>query len=599
MLPAKILKGTLHLVFIFIAGLFFTPAFCQTLDSSFGIKGKQVIINPTNYLLQSRGFELQPNGKIIVRGQYSGTSDDYWEEHFVFRCNEDGSYDSSFKINYVAGYLGIYTALQNDGKIVIGATSSDGHGDYIKAILYRVNEDGTTDPSFNFTESFNDGILRNVHLQSTGKSIISGALWSATDTAERKLVRFSSDGSVDASFGTNGSVYASTAFEDYAGIFKIFSNDEIVLSYKTGIAKYTADGKLDSSFGANGIASFLPQTGGSILDILVLHDGKLLLPVYISSSNKYYFYRFNADGSADETFGTNGSVELSYGLAQQQGCIAIADDGKILASLSTPFSVARFMEDGSIDQSFGSNGIYDLNFSDYDSMPGRYTSGLYTTSKSTLTIQPDNKVIFLSSVFDTEANDYYQQEKPALARFINDESNTTPSTTIAIAAFARQEHISLKWLVTRQQDIVNYSIQRTDGNTGFITIGKVKRTGAGKQQYSFNDNDPVNGKNYYKLKVIHQDGSVTFSDTVAAKFTPSLLITIAPNPVHGVLNIHGLNANTQFKLSVVRANGSVAKTIIVKNRTEYTWNLNDLTNGVYTLLLESMNTKQSIHFIKE
>jgi uncharacterized delta-60 repeat protein len=588
-----------HFLFLLTCCIF-NLSFGQTLDSSFGVSGKQVIANVHNYFLtRATASELQPDGKLLVKGTHEGESGDYYAVQFVFRCNADGSYDSSFAINNVDGYMGLSTALQQDGKIIIGGTHEDGHREYYYFVLYRCDTNGTLDSSFTVTENY-DAVIKYVGLQSTGKVVASGSLWKTTDTVPGLFARFLSNGAVDSSFGTNGSIYATTSYEKYAGEFKVLPDDKILANYLTSIVRYTGEGAIDNSFATDGVLAF--SSDMNILTILTLPDGKILLPIISKQTFPYqnFFYRFNADGSPDATFGTNGKVNVPESYNWSSATFTLQSDGKILSTLSDPWKVARFLSNGTIDASFGTNGIYNIDFTDYDSTPGRYDAAAYSYRMSLIT-QPDNKVILVSSVFDTYASNQYDWSHPALARFIVDSGGlTNPATRIHFTAIAKQDHVLLKWLVTKQKNIVYYSVQRSDGNTGFKEIGKVIREGnAPVTPYHFKDNAPLTGINYYRIKLIHRDRTFTYSDTAAVNFSPTLSVSITPNPVSNVLQIKGLDATATNKLFIVRLGSGIVKSATAVKQQNYDWNVQDLPDGIYTLIAESKGITTSVKFIKE
>jgi uncharacterized delta-60 repeat protein len=96
-----------------------------TLDSTFGGSGKVTIDVSSNYDY-ANSVALQGNGKILVTG-YSLVSDQ--AVLALLRLNVDGTLDSAFGSNGKvltpvanSDFEGIEAVVQNDGKIVIGAT---------------------------------------------------------------------------------------------------------------------------------------------------------------------------------------------------------------------------------------------------------------------------------------------------------------------------------------------------------------------------------------------------------------------------------------------------------------------------------------------
>jgi uncharacterized delta-60 repeat protein len=127
------------------------------LDNSFGNNGivKTNIIDGENYC---KGFTIQPDGKIVVAGEYV----DYRTYNiFAVRYLEDGTVDDSFGNNGIA-IFDIYgqddqasgVVLQQDGKIVIsGSTSPD--MDNIHFFAVRLHNDLNTNTNLDFVDNIN------------------------------------------------------------------------------------------------------------------------------------------------------------------------------------------------------------------------------------------------------------------------------------------------------------------------------------------------------------------------------------------------------------------------------------------------------------
>jgi uncharacterized delta-60 repeat protein len=122
-----------------------------------------------------------------------------------------------------------------------------------------------------------------------------------------------------------------------------------------------AEGNLDQTFGTGGkvITDFYQRIDAA--SIALQSDGKMV--VAGNNSNGYpVFVRYNMDGSADMTFGTNGVVMIQSMAISNS--LAIQADSKILIAgtitLQGPgtriIAVTRLNQDGSVDTDFGNNG---------------------------------------------------------------------------------------------------------------------------------------------------------------------------------------------------------------------------------------------------
>jgi uncharacterized delta-60 repeat protein len=99
------------------------------------------------------------------------------------------------------------TAIQSDGKIIIGGSFTTYNGTLINNIA-RLNADGTLDLTFNPGTGANDSVLGTA-IQSDGKIIIGGGFTSYNGTAINRIARLNADGTIDLTFnpGTGVSNY--------------------------------------------------------------------------------------------------------------------------------------------------------------------------------------------------------------------------------------------------------------------------------------------------------------------------------------------------------------------------------------------------------
>src|SRR5687768_16730904 len=132
------------------------------------------------------------------------------------------------------------------------------------------------------------------------------------------------------------------------------------------LAAMRPDGSLESSFGDGGkVVTALGQTARAHAATTVVQtDGKIVAVVNRSDGDNYdnprvQLLRYNANGSPDGSWGTNGVVTTDFdGYYLSAGPPALQADGKVvLAGRHVQSLVAmRYLSDGKLDPSFGSGG---------------------------------------------------------------------------------------------------------------------------------------------------------------------------------------------------------------------------------------------------
>jgi uncharacterized delta-60 repeat protein len=135
---------------------------------------------------------------------------------------------------------------------------------------------------------------------------------------------------------------------------------------------------LDPTFATNGRYVFERNGGSSIAGGAIFQrDGKLVVSgSFLAAGGSAYgalVFRFNPDGTLDNTFGQNGVVVLNIGLGSGAGGITQQPDGKLLvaggavmsAATRNDFMCVRLNLDGSLDTTFGGGtGYVTIDFSD-------------------------------------------------------------------------------------------------------------------------------------------------------------------------------------------------------------------------------------------
>ncbi len=175
-----------------------------------------------------------------------------------------------------------------------------------------------------------DDYVRGVAVQADGKAIVAGfGNLNASTGTDFMLLRHLRDGGLDPSFGSGGRV--STAFNNGARsdeaqavavqpdgkILVAGTSDQGATGYDFAVARYNADGTLDAGFGSNGrvTTSFGPGADKAYA-LLLQPDGKIVLAgdsYQGATGSDFALARYNADGSLDTSFGNGGKVLTAVG----------------------------------------------------------------------------------------------------------------------------------------------------------------------------------------------------------------------------------------------------------------------------------------------
>lgn len=130
---------------------------------------------------------LQNDGKILIVGDfiaYNGTN-----RNRIARINSDGSIDLNFNPGSGVDNTIITTAVQSDGKVLIGGIFSQYSG-INRHFIARINSDGTIDSNFNpGSGTDNNGTIWNIQIQSDGKILLGGQFTTYNGTSINRIAR--------------------------------------------------------------------------------------------------------------------------------------------------------------------------------------------------------------------------------------------------------------------------------------------------------------------------------------------------------------------------------------------------------------------------
>jgi uncharacterized delta-60 repeat protein len=242
-----------------------------TYDPTWNNGGQLSIVAPGGGTARTATVVTQPDERTILAGAFTTTGGT--TETVLTRRTAQGNLDTSFNggsaviINFIESGI----TLEPDGKILVA-------GPYLE----RLNQDGTVDTTFGTNGRITLNVPQgNVAVQADGKILVSGTTTGGTP----EITRYNANGSVDTTYGdSNGTKVISILGGDSAvysaGADGVTSTGEAVVGFAVngnpslatfGVVKLTTSGQFDTSFGLNGISetkgySEPANIGGLVID---------------------------------------------------------------------------------------------------------------------------------------------------------------------------------------------------------------------------------------------------------------------------------------------------------------------------------------------
>jgi uncharacterized delta-60 repeat protein len=289
-------------------------------------------------------------------------------------------------IPYLNGGSATTLAVQPDGKFIVGGaadTTSPSSQSGGNAAVSRLANNGSIDTTFGTSGVATlpiDGETASVAVAPDGGILAlaiglqtTTANGSSTTTEETHLVRLTSGGSLDTSFGTGGQVLlgaqpltgaAGLAVLADGDIYASVAQESSPSSAPTGtVFRFLSNGTADSAFGSSGsvalgfaaVATAAGPGGG------VLVGGAKLSAAGIPTGQ---LEELNQAGSPASGFGTAGVAAVSPGAPAIVSGLAVDGSGRIDLTadpLSADNDLGRLTATGSPDDSFGRAGFASLS----------------------------------------------------------------------------------------------------------------------------------------------------------------------------------------------------------------------------------------------
>lgn len=108
-----------------------------------------------------------------------------------------------------------------------------------------------------------------------------------------------------------------------------------------------------------------------------------------------------------------------------------------------------------------------------------------------------------------------------------------PVNLLEFIAQRSNNGISLIWKAS-ETDVKQYEVERSPTGSTYLRIATIQSSGNGLNLYQSIDGSPLGGKNYYRLKMIDENGSIKYSHVLVINLdTHGTTVKLYPNPVIG------------------------------------------------------------------
>jgi hypothetical protein len=175
-------------------------------------------------------------------------------------------------------------------------------------------------------------------------------------------------------------------------------------------------------------------------------------------------------------------------------------------------------------------------------------------------------------------------------------SGIVPVTFTSVAALTDKTSIDVNWKTANEINISKYEVERSADSKQFTTMSTSASNASAT--YSWVDNRPLKGDNFYRIKSIDNSGKMQYSQVVKAALTITPAITLS-SVSDGNIEIQMNNVPAGICYArLINADGQVIKTAMINhsasNTTEAITVGNDIAKGVYHLQIIEPNKNTAI-----
>ncbi|MEO8821303.1 MAG: T9SS type A sorting domain-containing protein [Ginsengibacter sp.] len=163
----------------------------------------------------------------------------------------------------------------------------------------------------------------------------------------------------------------------------------------------------------------------------------------------------------------------------------------------------------------------------------------------------------------------------------------------AFTASLDSNSVKLNWSINQESDNQGYHIERSTNGQQWIEIGSQNKIlSGGASNYTFLDESPESGMNYYRIKATQYDGKTNYSKIVAENIKVENDIHIWPVPAISVINIETPGPASSYNgiVKIINPTGQV-----ISSNTLYgginTLNISKLHTGIYIARITLSNGK--------
>ncbi len=174
-----------------------------------------------------------------------------------------------------------------------------------------------------------------------------------------------------------------------------------------------------------------------------------------------------------------------------------------------------------------------------------------------------------------------------------------PTTLSNFVVSKVNKTVLVKWTTASEINSKNFEVQRSIDGRNFVTVGTIAAKGFASE-YSYVDEKPFTGVNYFRLKQVDNDGKFAISIVKHVKFGADVkfVVNIYPNPATEILNVSISNADAK-QINILNILGKIIYSTNVTTVGTIQLPTKNLSAGTYFVEIISNENRAVEKFIKK
>ena len=362
-------------------------------------------------------------------------------------------------------------------------------------------------------------------------------------------------------------------------ILGIFNLQQHTITISNGAKLYGSSAKLDMS---NGVQ--ITNNGKVDVDKINLSGSN----VKLTNNGRIYALTEIVNQNGGEII--NNAAQAGYNPYIETGDLNIADPSKLANSHHIKVNNKFTSTSGANNVVNNSSGIIQVSGEASFNNPGIVNEGsLYLDGP----VSNDN-ITGSGSTCSSDGQSAPSSSQDCDGKKIDD---NFPIELVSFTAKPNQNQVELTWTTATEENNEFFTIERSQDGQNWEEIATIPGAGNSNEllQYSFVDQNPLEGQTYYHLKQTDFDGTSTYSEVRVVKLEDDMenSIKIYPNPTLGQIqmDVAHVDINEIHVLNIIGQDVTTAVSISKNGEASFTIDLNRLPKGMYFIQTPNAATK--------